>query len=100
MNVHRWRKLEGSDPEMYDLISQLQHLQKKLIAKAQTIMELEAAIGLKDEEIGRLEAKITVMGREADKVLEAEGVKQENDVKTRQVQVRQLHACCAVSVGV
>ena len=33
MNVHRWRKLEGSDPATYEMIQKIQTLQKRLIAK-------------------------------------------------------------------
>lgn len=28
MNIHRWRKLEGSDPELLDLLQKIQILQK------------------------------------------------------------------------
>lgn len=28
LNVHRWRKLEGSDPEVMDLLQKIQLLQK------------------------------------------------------------------------
>ncbi|RLN89825.1 hypothetical protein BBJ28_00017244, partial [Nothophytophthora sp. Chile5] len=33
LNVHRWRKLEGSDPKRFEMIRKLQALQKKLIRK-------------------------------------------------------------------
>lgn len=33
MNVHRWRKLEGSDPDTFELVQKVQALQKRLIAK-------------------------------------------------------------------
>lgn len=33
LNVHRWRKLEGSDPSTYEMIHKIQTLQKRLIAK-------------------------------------------------------------------
>jgi hypothetical protein len=33
MNVHRWRKLEGSDPGTLEMIQKIQTLQKRLIAK-------------------------------------------------------------------
>lgn len=33
MNVHRWRKLEGSDPATFELIQKIQTLQRRLIAK-------------------------------------------------------------------
>ena len=37
MNVHRWRKLEGSDPASYELIQKVQALQKRLIEKTEDI---------------------------------------------------------------
>ena len=29
MNIHRWRKLEGSDPSTYEMIQKIQTLQKR-----------------------------------------------------------------------
>merc|ERR1712228_83833 len=37
MNVHRWRKLEGSDPAMYELIQKVRTLQKRLIQKTEQV---------------------------------------------------------------
>lgn len=28
MNIHRWRKLEGSDPEAFELLQKIQIMQK------------------------------------------------------------------------
>merc|ERR1712127_263282 len=39
MNVHRWRKLEGSDPATYEMIQKIQTLQKRLIAKTEEVVE-------------------------------------------------------------
>jgi len=39
MNVHRWRKLEGSDPKRYELIQKIQALQKRLIGKTEEVVE-------------------------------------------------------------
>lgn len=33
MNVHRWRKVEGTEPEIYELITKIQTLQRRLISK-------------------------------------------------------------------
>lgn len=33
INIHRWRKMEATDPEKYEKISKIQHLQKLLILK-------------------------------------------------------------------
>ncbi|KAJ3322388.1 hypothetical protein HDV06_003108 [Boothiomyces sp. JEL0866] len=49
INVHRWRKLEGSQPQAYNLIL-LQHtLQKKLIAKNKELAEKDHAIEVKEK---------------------------------------------------
>uniref|UniRef100_K3WJT3 Cilia- and flagella-associated protein 58 central coiled coil domain-containing protein n=1 Tax=Globisporangium ultimum (strain ATCC 200006 / CBS 805.95 / DAOM BR144) TaxID=431595 RepID=K3WJT3_GLOUD len=39
MNVHRWRKLEGSDPATYELLQKIQTLQKRLIQKTEEVVE-------------------------------------------------------------
>lgn len=37
LNVHRWRKLEGSDPQAYEMILKIQTLQKRLILKSEEV---------------------------------------------------------------
>jgi len=44
MNVHRWRKLEGSDPELLELLARFQALQKRLISKTEEAVEKEQAL--------------------------------------------------------
>ncbi|KAJ1569721.1 hypothetical protein HK405_004919 [Cladochytrium tenue] len=44
MNVHRWRKLSGSDPSTFELISKVQALQRRLIAKTEEIVERDLVI--------------------------------------------------------
>jgi myosin heavy subunit len=39
LNVHRWRKLEGSDPKRVELIQKIQILQKRLITKTEECVE-------------------------------------------------------------
>ena len=48
LNVHRWRKLEGSDPGLYDMILKIQTLQKRLIAKTEEVVERDLAIQEKE----------------------------------------------------
>merc|ERR1711904_81343 len=43
MNVHRWRKLEGSDPATYELLQKVKTLQSRLIHKSEEVMEKEKA---------------------------------------------------------
>jgi len=37
MNVHRWKMLEGSDPETFELLMKIQTLQKRLIQKTEEV---------------------------------------------------------------
>merc|ERR1711953_1158671 len=48
MNVHRWRKLEGSDPAMYELIQKVRTLQKRLISKTQEVVDKDIEIQEKE----------------------------------------------------
>merc|ERR1712106_231741 len=49
MNVHRWRKLEGSDPASYELIQKVQALQKRLIEKTEDIVIKEMQVQEKEK---------------------------------------------------
>jgi len=49
MNIHRWRKLEGSDPATYEMIQKIQTLQKRLIAKTEEVVEKDLVIQEKDK---------------------------------------------------
>lgn len=39
LNYHRWRKLEGTDPETWELLQKIQTLQKRLIKKTEEVVE-------------------------------------------------------------
>merc|ERR1712028_308346 len=49
MNVHRWRKLEGSDPPTYEMIQKIHMLQKRLIAKTEEVVEKDMLIQEKEK---------------------------------------------------
>lgn len=49
MNIHRWRKLEGSDPSQYEMIQKIHTLQKRLIAKTEEVVEKELLIQEKEK---------------------------------------------------
>jgi len=49
MNVHRWRVLESSDPKRFELIRQIQTLQKNLIAKADEVVRTDLLIQEKEK---------------------------------------------------
>lgn len=41
LNVHRWRRLEGSDPATFELLQKVQTLQRRLIRKTEQVVECE-----------------------------------------------------------
>ena len=47
--MHRWRKLEGSDPATFELIQKIQTLQKRLIAKTEEVVEKGLVIQEKEK---------------------------------------------------
>ncbi|XP_068600277.1 cilia- and flagella-associated protein 58 [Brachionichthys hirsutus] len=49
INIHRWRRLEGSDPSKYELIQKIQSLQRRLIAKTQELEERELLLQEKEK---------------------------------------------------
>ncbi|XP_015520756.2 cilia- and flagella-associated protein 58-like [Neodiprion lecontei] len=44
LNIHRWRKLEGSDPETYELLSKIQILQKRVLKMCAAMIQKEKKI--------------------------------------------------------
>merc|ERR1719410_92823 len=48
MNVHRWRKLDGSDPDMYEQIEKVRALQRRLIFKTEQVVAKDLEIAVKD----------------------------------------------------
>ena len=58
LNVHRWRRLEGKDPETLELIQKINNLQKRLISKQEDLIDKD----MKMEELQKLyhEAKTTI----------------------------------------
>lgn len=61
MNVHRWRKLEGSDPATFELIQKIQTLQKRLISKTEEVVEKGLIIQEKEKMYSELK---TVLARQ------------------------------------
>merc|ERR1719253_1476126 len=49
MNVHRWRKLEGSDPATFEMLQKVKMLQKRLIEKTEEVCERDALIAEKEK---------------------------------------------------
>lgn len=49
MNVHRWRELEGSDPQTYEMIQRVKALQRLLITKTEEVVEKDSLIQEKEK---------------------------------------------------
>ncbi|NXO14758.1 CFA58 protein, partial [Oriolus oriolus] len=49
LQVHRWRKLEASDPTTFELILKVQRLQKRLITKTSEVIEKEFLLQEKEK---------------------------------------------------
>jgi len=49
INVHRWRKLEATDNETYELMTKIQTLHKRLISKTEEVKVKNQQIEQKDK---------------------------------------------------
>ncbi|XP_060754267.1 cilia- and flagella-associated protein 58 [Neoarius graeffei] len=49
MNVHRWRRLEASDPSTFELIQKIHSLQRRLITKTEEVVEKELLLQEKEK---------------------------------------------------
>ena len=87
MNVHRWRKLEGSDPAEYENILKLHTLQKRLISKIEESRQKDLVIREKEKEYADLKA---VLARQpGPEIAEQLTVYHENIIK-RSEQLRRM----------
>lgn len=48
-NVHRWRKLEGSDPSQLEMVAKVKALQRRFIAKTEEAVEKDLLLGEKEK---------------------------------------------------
>ena len=55
MNVHRWRKLEATDTATYELMTKIQSIQKRLIAKTEEVKKKEQEYENKEKELRSLQ---------------------------------------------
>ena len=44
LNIHRWRKLEGTDPEAYEMLQKIQILQRRLLLKSEEVVKKNVII--------------------------------------------------------
>lgn len=70
-NIHRWRKIESVDPDMWELIQKVANLQKRLIKKSDEASLKNDMIELQEKEIAELRCEISrhsAMAKEFDDV--------------------------------
>eukprot|EP00906_Rhabdomonas_costata_P005129 RCo007699 len=49
LNVHRWHKLEGSEPQTFEMIQRIHQLQRELISKTEEVQQKEQLIAEKEK---------------------------------------------------
>ena len=86
-NVHRWRKLECTDPETYEMIQKIQSLQKRLIVKTEEVSEKDVLI--QEKEKLYIELKNILAKQSGPEVAEKLQVYQQN-LKERGQQLKEM----------
>jgi len=87
MNVHRWRKLKGSDPSTYEKIQKIQTLQKRLIAKTEEVVGKELEIQEQEKEY--LELK-SLLARQPGPEVQAQIQIYQQTLKDKQRQLKSM----------
>jgi len=84
INVHRWRKLEGTDPDTYEMLQKIHALQKRLIKKTEEVISKDGALQDKEKKIQHL--KLTLARQPGPETADAIEVYRQNlGEKTKQM---------------
>merc|ERR1712087_45288 len=89
MNVHRWRKLEGTDAAMYEMMQKVKTLQKRLISKTEEAVEKDLAI--QEKEKLYLEMR-NLLAKQPGPELVEEVAKQQSSLKDKTKQMKAMAA--------
>ena len=87
INVHRWRKLEGSDPARWSQVQRLQELQTNVIEKTQEVMDKDILI--QEKEVLYVELK-NVLGRQPGPEVAEQLEVYEYNLKQKHKQMKQM----------
>lgn len=85
--MHRWRKLECTDPETYEMIQKIHSLQKRLIAKTEEVNDKDVLI--QEKEKLYIELKNILAKQSGPEVAEKLQVYQQN-LKERTNQLKEM----------
>ncbi|EER16034.1 rhoptry protein, putative [Perkinsus marinus ATCC 50983] len=58
MNLHRWRNLEESNPELFKKLEKVHSLQRRLISRSEEVVGKREAVKKEEEEIKKLERRL------------------------------------------
>ncbi|KAL9190708.1 hypothetical protein ACHAXT_000414 [Thalassiosira profunda] len=89
LNVHRWRKLEGTDPQAYEMIQKNQILQRRLLDKSEEAAAANNVIRDLEEKQRDLE---TELSRRPGPEIAQQLNKCQHDVRIKDKQLRALQA--------
>ena len=89
LNVHRWRMLESSDPQRFEMIKKIQGLQKRIIQKTEDVFEKEARI--QEKERLYIELK-NVLGRQPGPEVAEQLALYESSLREKNVQMKAMTA--------
>merc|ERR1711920_270211 len=87
MNVHRWRKLEGTDAAMYEMMQKVKTLQKRLISKTEEAVEKDLEI--QEKERLHLEMR-NLLSKQPGPELVEEVAKQQSSLKDKTKQMKAM----------
>ncbi|KAL3815438.1 hypothetical protein ACHAXA_009183 [Cyclostephanos tholiformis] len=87
INVHRWHKLEGSDPKSFDMIQKIQILQKRLLQKSEEVVKKNGII--RDHEKRQLDMEKD-LARQPGPEMAEQLLFYQNDVSTKIKQMKAM----------
>ena len=87
INIHRWRKIEATEPEKYEKIIKIQEIQKRIVEKNEQIKKQEIEIQNKEKEL--FEYK-NIISRHAYNNTEEDIKKFKNTIKEKTGNMKQM----------
>lgn len=89
MNVHRWRKLEATDPDTFEMIQKVQTLQKRLIKKTEECVEKDVIIQQKEKMVNDLKL---IVSRQPDPDVAQKTLLYQQNLKDKTKQMKAMAA--------
>lgn len=87
LNVHRWRRLEGSDPDCFEMIQKIQSLQKRLMQKTEELIQRDIVIQEQEKNNRELQSRLT---RQSETDASTQLAKYQREIQEKNRQVNSL----------